>query len=259
VTVLRQAGYAVIRAPDSAGDRPMAVTLMAGERSRAHHHLDKLAITLWARGRELLGGTGYPGYYDARRAELRTGLHHNGVTADGRSQREGAARWVQLPDVDQQGRAPWRKGQPLELTAGSDLLAGIEHTRSLVVGPTPGAVWLIDRLKAAGPRRFEVRFRPAAGLEARADRGCAMIGDGRPGGRDLLRICAYDLVNDGAPVACEVLEDGRVACPVSASSAELVTILEDPAARAAVEPAGRALVWRGSGGRYEAAARGESR
>ena len=222
-----RSGYFLLRAPTSEWTvaSAMMLTFKASPRSRAHVHRDALSLTLFANGRPLLSGPGYPPY-DQRRDELIATASQNTVSVDGRSQRAGDAEVVFHDSrcvMDAGREAP-----DFAVIKGRSLLYdGVRHDRTIIYGPAGKAVLVVDELASEQKHSYRQHFRPAPGLHGEAAPEGLLIGpDGAPNAGPLLRITTWQagpsprLVPAGRKRGdvCEFL--------VKADNATLVTLLD---------------------------------
>ena len=129
-------------------------TLMAGPRTLAHEHLDKLAITLFGAGRPLLGGPSYPSYGDPARPTLLATPSQSTLSVDGRAHSPGAATWEFLAE---EGTATSLDSAVLQ--ARDELYPGVTRRRALVFGADRHAILVLDQVDSAVPHDLAVHER----------------------------------------------------------------------------------------------------
>ncbi|GEM_PF-1980346 len=159
-------GYFILRAKPLQGlhCNPLMLTLMAGDVSLAHHHPNKGALTLFAHGRPLLVGPGYPNYWQLQeRCALIATPSQNTVSVDNQSQQKGRCEVRFCKTI------PLRV--PSELSPGfvalqveSRLYRGVCHRRSVFYGPYLDAILIVDELFSSQTHTYRQHFRTAAGL-----------------------------------------------------------------------------------------------
>ncbi len=218
-----QSGYFLLRAPaeEWTTSQAMMLTLRVGPISNAHRHYDALAVTLFARGRGLLAGPGYPPY-DQSRARLIATTSQNTVSVDGRSQRAGGARTL-FCDVRPRDGAP----DFVAITGRSELYDGVRHDRAVLYGPSARAVMIVDHLTSRERHTYRQHFRPAPSLTAEAaEDGLAIRPAGAMRDEPLLRIASWALAGaDPKPIACAVA-DGVGEFAVQGRNVTFVTVLD---------------------------------
>ncbi len=248
-----EVGYAVLRGADAGADTPLVVTLMAGPFVTAHGHDDKLALTLFARGRALLTGPGYPGYDDAAFRNERISTRHHSTASlldpSAVARRPTHAAFL-LPEAATRVQAV--PGEPQVVVAERRWTPESAHRRALLLGPTPGAVLIIDALHAPTAASWAMRLRPVSDLRAEIGPAATDLLDGA-GGR-LLRIRCFHAERPDVPLRPALESDGRLRYDVRGGDQRVITVLEGPGRPVDVEvkkgPTS-ALVWRGAAGQAE--------
>jgi hypothetical protein len=186
------------------------LTLVAGEKSRAHNHHNALALTLFAHGRPILVGPGYPGYQDLQLRNVLIGTpSQTTVSVDGGSHRLGDTSLLFLQrefrDIPG-GKIPAQ----VALQAESTLYEGVTHRRSLFYGPSPQSVLLIDELTSAEEHRYQQQFRIEENLHGRTERGRVTVFPAGDNPQPLL-VIHNSLITDGAVGETQARMSGTVA------------------------------------------------
>ncbi|MHC4982229.1 MAG: heparinase II/III family protein [Planctomycetota bacterium] len=247
-----ESGYFVLRAPATKWTpaSAMMLTLKAGPRSHAHGHYDALSITLFANGRPLLTGPGYPPY-DEKRCELIATTSQNTVSVDGRSQRAGAAEVV-FCDARHVNGPSGPIPQFAAVKGRSLLYEGVRHDRTILYGPASQAVLIVDELRSNEQHEYRQHFRLAPGLRGRTLAGTlAASNQGRSSrAGDILRITALRPGRQSQRLPCTIA--GQVAeFPITARSATVLALLDfskgGKSSSLSVGP--RSIEWRGDRGR----------
>ncbi len=222
------AGYLVLRAPapEWTTSSALMLTLRCGEWSVAHSHYDALALTLFAGGRALLAGPGYPSYRDAAERQALIGTpSQTTVSVDGASHRQGdcKARWLDVRPAGTQ-----EAGMPafVAFQGESQLYAGVVHRRSLFFGPGVRTLLVVDELASQEPHVYRQQFRVAEGLNAGIADGALVAVSGDEPAETLLRI-ESTVVCDGQVGRPETGLAGPVGYfAVTGRNAVLVTLLD---------------------------------
>jgi hypothetical protein len=251
--LVRGAGYFILRAPAPSWSPHSALmaTMIAGPRSRAHEHYNALSLTLYARGRQLLNGPGYPSYSDeASRAVLIATTSQNTVSVDGQSQQGGDAAILRFENQPAPDGGPGR----VICQAESRLYAGVVHRRSLYYGASKTAILLVDELTSETPHIYRQHFRVARGIPLREpSRGVLELTDASSQAPPLLTIQSW-ILQHGAPSSPSLAVEAPMAAFATFSpAATFVTILEfGPAGTSTrVEVAKDLITWNGAMGAFK--------
>lgn len=234
-------GYFVLRtgAPNWTPAEAMMLTFRTGPVSRAHQHHDQLSITLFANGRALLSGPGYPPMLDStERSRLISTTSQNTVSVDNQAQVLGPSKviWQRLNDG------------VTAISAVSNLYEGVTHRRSIVYGPQADAILIVDELMSDRPRDFRQHFRFAPGLSVSAGSAAAECSEN---GRRLLRV-KTQAVADGREVPVAATARGEVATfHVRASEMTFVTLLSPGLDAQQPEITRTNINWRGPRGEVD--------
>jgi hypothetical protein len=142
--------------------------------NHAHAHADALGFDLAAAGRTLLVDPGTYTYTGARawRDHFRTSPAHNTLTVDGESSSvpAGPFRWQHAADASTHA---WHTHTRFDYFAATHdgyarLADPVTHERAVLF--LKDDYWLIrDRVRAAGPHRYELNFQLAPGVAADAE------------------------------------------------------------------------------------------
>ncbi len=245
-----EVGYAVLRGADVGAASQLVATLMAGRYVTSHGHDDKLALTLFARGRALLSGPGYPDYFDAAyRNEHISTRHHSTASLQHESTaglRPTSAAFL-LPEAATRVQAAPMEAQLIVAERRSTPTSA--HRRALLLGPTPGALVVVDALQAPAAASWAVRLRLADDLRAEIKASATEVLDAA--GRRLLRIRCFDPDHPDVPLRPVLESEGRLRFEVAGGDRRIVTVLEAPElpADVSVQPGpGPGLLWRGPSG-----------
>lgn len=239
------AGYGILRTPAGGRQGAVLATLMAGPPATAHGHQDKLAVTLFARGRRLLDGPGYPSFEDAvTRARLLSTPAHNAVTVDGVAPGTTATfeRWEPIAG---------RPGPAAIVRARRTDAGGVQVERTLAFGLGDDAILWVDRVAAQPARPWRIHFRPGPGVQARVAGDRIELVDAAAGtALGGIEVHAGHL--GGALLAPAAAPDATLACAVPAGVAQAVTLVRWDAAAwtgtgLAVQEAGE-VAWRAPAG-----------
>ena len=154
-----EAGYFLLRDPGTSSGGPVVLTMMVGEPAVAHFQPDKLSLTLFGNGRHLLTGPGAQPY--STRPYTISTPQQTALSVDGGSQRSGAVD-VLIRDFP----APGESSRKLVLQGRSRLYEGVEHRRTVLRGPEPGSVLLVDEASSGEGHDYGLHLRAAQGLTA---------------------------------------------------------------------------------------------
>lgn len=207
----REPGYFILRAPAPRWSPESAMMLLfkAGSRSRAHSHFDALSLTLYANGRPLLSGPGYPDYEDeAVRDQIISTVNQSTVSIDSRSQ-ELVPADIQFCDCrERPGGSPGAL-EFAAIRARTSPYDGVQHCRTIFYGPSRTKLLLVDELSSQEEHDYRQQFRIANGCYAAITRRSvelSAIGENRVA----LRINAH-AVRDRLVVIPEMQLSGSVA------------------------------------------------
>jgi hypothetical protein len=151
-------GYFLYREPDTVSGGPLAAVMMVGQASVAHFQPDKLSLHLFGNGRHLLTGPGAQPY-STRPASVAT-PQHTALSVDGLSQPAGA-----VDVLIQELPAPGADAGKMVLQGRSKLYDGVEHRRTVLAGPEPGSVLVVDEATSEGLHDYGLHLRAAEGLQ----------------------------------------------------------------------------------------------
>jgi hypothetical protein len=222
-----ESGYFILRTCNHEWSCQSALmfTLMAGPLSTAHHHPNKLSITLFAHGKPIITGPGYPGWWDLdKRNNLIATTSQSTVSVDLRSQRKGACSMRFLKTVPEV--YPLNSVQCfVAMQAESLLYEGVRHIRSIFYGPSYGSILIIDELKSAEQHTYRQHFRIAEGLAISQHPYCVEVVDRALGSSAILNIQSQ-MLSQGDTTFPEIEMDGQVVTFVArGASLHFITLM----------------------------------
>lgn len=244
------AGYFVLRAPNPEWTTAQAfvASLMLGPLTRAHFHPDKLSLTLFAKGRAIFDGPGYPSFFDSDRESTLGTLNHGTVAVDGGSQRPGR---VDLGFLVPAAADPARSHAAIQ--GISRLYEGVLHRRTLLYGVDPGKLLIIDELESSQTHTYAQGFRLAKGLAALIQPGSsdvAVAASEAPQGR-LCRVSTR--LGEAANSPAVSFERAMLRFQTTGRSSVFVSEIDcsaEPSAQPNWQLSADRIVWQGQKGRW---------
>lgn len=158
--------YFILRAgaPAWTFESALMLVLKTGSFSRAHFHPDALSVALYANGRPLLSGPGYPDYeVSTHREEVIATYNQNTVSVDGRSQERRTEPNVMFCDIRRRTELTGTGPELVVVQAQAEAYPSVSHRRTICYGPSRTAVLVVDEMNSNDEHDYRQHFRIGSG------------------------------------------------------------------------------------------------
>ena len=244
--------YFILRAGAPAWTFESALMLVfkTGSLSRAHFHPDALSVALYANGRPLLSGPGYPDYEPTtHREEVIATYHQNAASVDGRSQEWKTAPDVPVCEIRRRTAPPPAEPELVVVQARAEAYRGVSHRRTIAYGPSRTAVLIVDEMNSSDEHDYRQHFGIGPGCIGQPEsRRIRVVAES--GGRLLLSIETRAIRAATVDVPAPELRERVVSYPGRGTHVTFVTILDcgGSAATPEIDLQRSTLKWTGTEG-----------